>query len=136
MLFLKVVELIVYMVELHRDDTANDPKICTPCFAAISKYLEGNSSRNKRSITPMADILFSATVSACTVCSCCADTTCMPQTVVVMCVCMCVVDEEGRQLYLALYSETSTCIQRPPLFKDNSIGHVPIVVLPLLRDHL
>ena len=63
MLFLKVVELIVYMVELHRDDTANDPKICTPCFAAISKYLEGNSSRNKRSITVMADILFSATVS-------------------------------------------------------------------------
>ena len=60
---MQVVELVVYLVELHRDDSTNDPKICTPCFAAISKYLEGDSSKNKRYITPMADILFSATVS-------------------------------------------------------------------------
>lgn len=53
---------MVYLVELHRDDTTNDPEICTPCFAAISKYLEGNSSKNKEYVTPMADILFSGTV--------------------------------------------------------------------------
>lgn len=62
-MLLQVVELVVYLVELHRDDSTNDPEISTPCFAAISKYLEGSSSKNKKYITPMADILFSGTVS-------------------------------------------------------------------------
>lgn len=56
-------ELIVYLVELHRDETSNDPEICTICFAVISKYLDGTSSKNKKSITPMANFLFSKTVS-------------------------------------------------------------------------
>lgn len=53
----------MYLVELHRDDTTNDPKICVPCFAAISEYMVGSSSKKKDHITPMADILFSGTVS-------------------------------------------------------------------------
>ena len=55
-------DLIAYLVELHRDETVNDPDVCGTCFRVISKYLEGKSSKNKKYTTPMADYLFSGTV--------------------------------------------------------------------------
>ena len=57
--------MVVYLIELHRDDAVNDQEMCSACFGVISKYLEGSSSKNKRCTTPMADYLFSATVSVC-----------------------------------------------------------------------
>ncbi len=60
---MKVVELVVYLVEIHRDETSNDPEISSACFGVISKYLEGDSVKNKKSTTPMADYLFPGTVS-------------------------------------------------------------------------
>ena len=61
----QVLELIVYLVELHQDirKEKNDEAVCRVCFGIMSKYLEGNSRKNKRYITRMVGYLFSASVS-------------------------------------------------------------------------
>ena len=61
----KVLELIIYLLELHQDveKKMNDPRVCRACFRVISKYLEGKSRKNKNYVTQMVEYLFSESVS-------------------------------------------------------------------------
>ena len=66
-LFQKVLELIIHLLELHKDvekeTRTNDPRVCSACFRVISKYLEGKSRKNKNYVTEMVEYLFSESVS-------------------------------------------------------------------------
>jgi hypothetical protein len=56
----------MYVLELHQDvkNVKSDPEVCKVCFGVITKYLEGNSSKNKNYITELVDFLFTESVSS------------------------------------------------------------------------
>ena len=65
---IQVLELIMCVLELHQDSKKrmSDSEVCRHCFGVITKYLEGNSSKNKNYITKLVKLgfLFSDSVSS------------------------------------------------------------------------
>ena len=55
-------------MQLHQDiaseNVINDPEVCRICFGIVNKYLEGNSSKNKKYVTQLIElVLYSESVS-------------------------------------------------------------------------
>ena len=61
-MIIQILELVIRLLNLHKDDKSIDREVCTACFEIITAYLEGNSSRNKTHISQMISHIFTPSV--------------------------------------------------------------------------